>query len=287
MKTGSKHKGAKSFKQKLGKEELAFFNEVAKKPFSGQAVAFLNAYWEEVSTQAPFIFNVAWEKFKKVDMDYKGIDYIHLYDEGRNLDFDAGLKFFEEMVKYCDDEKNDFVEENYETSYPKMMTSIVRKKELKSKVDVNFDGRVSFLEYLLYQYQDFAKPDDFVTRSQELGKENPYIREARLALEKAHEAIKAYEKKKAALEAEAKKKGVKGLKAKNQLAQLDSSPLMESLRKALITAEAALRKVKKKYKDLDGSVQTPGGTEMKAANGALYWMTEDSKRAKKKYQKKK
>jgi hypothetical protein len=31
------------------------------------------------------------------------------------------------------------------------MTSIVRKKELRDKVDVNFDGRVSFIEYLLYQ----------------------------------------------------------------------------------------------------------------------------------------
>jgi hypothetical protein len=32
------------------------------------------------------------------------------------------------------------------------MTAIVRKKELREKVDVNFDGRIGFLEYLLYQY---------------------------------------------------------------------------------------------------------------------------------------
>lgn len=285
MASTSKHKSAKSFKQKLKKADLEYFNEVAKQPFSGQAVAFLNAYWEEVSSQAPFIFNVSWEIFKKVDMDFKGIDYIHLYDEGMNLDFDAGLKFFEEMVKYVEDEKNDFVDSEYEISYPTMMTSIVRKKELKEKVDVNFDGRVSFLEYLLYQYQKFAKPDDFVERSLKLGDENPYVREARLALEKVHKAIKAYEKKKKTLEEQSKKKGVKGLKAKNQLAQLDSSPLMEELNQALITAEAALRKVKKKYKD--NSSSTPGGTEMRAANGALYWMTEDNKKAKKKYQKKK
>jgi len=286
MKT-TKHKSTESFKQKLGKAELDYFNEVAKQPFSGQAVAFLNAYWDEVHTQAPFIFNVSWEIFKKVDMQFKGVDYIHLYDEGRSLDFDAGLKYFEEMVKYTDDEKNDHVSDDYKISYPKMMTSLVRKRELRDKVDVNFDGHVSFIEYLLYQYQDFAKPGDFIKRSQALGSENKYIRLARLALEKVHAAIKAYEKKKIALEEAAKQPGVKGLTAKNQLAQLGSSPLMETLNEALIKAEAALRKVKKKYKDAKKGGATPGGTEMNAANGALFWMDEDCKKGKKKYQKKK
>jgi len=32
-----------------------------------------------------------------------------------------------------------------------MMTALIRKQELREKVDVNFDGRISFLEYLLYQ----------------------------------------------------------------------------------------------------------------------------------------
>lgn len=36
-------------------------------------------------------------------------------------------------------------------SQPEMMTAITRKKELRDKVDVNFDGKVSFLEFLLYQ----------------------------------------------------------------------------------------------------------------------------------------
>jgi len=50
----------KSFTEKLDADALAFFNEVCKRPFSQQAVAFLNAYWPEVNTQAEFIFNVAW-----------------------------------------------------------------------------------------------------------------------------------------------------------------------------------------------------------------------------------
>ena len=45
-----------SFVEKLDADALAFFNEVANKPFSQQAVAFLNAYWPEVNTQAEFIF---------------------------------------------------------------------------------------------------------------------------------------------------------------------------------------------------------------------------------------
>jgi len=287
MKKASKHKNAKSFKQKLGTEELEFFNEVAELPFSGQAVAFLNAYWEEVNTQAKFIFNVSWEIIKKVDMEFRGIQYIHLYDEGKKLDFDAGLKFFEEMVKYTDDEKNDHVSDEYKISYPKMMTSIVRKKELTQKVDINFDGNVSFIEYLLYQYQEFAKPSDFIQRSQKLGKENKYIKEARLALEAVHKAIKAYEKKKKALEELAKKPGVKGLGAKNQIAQLENSPIKETLNKALITAEAALRLVKRKYKEHGKGGSTPGGTELSAANGALFWMDADCKKGQKKYGKKK
>jgi hypothetical protein len=46
-----------------------------------------------------------------------------------------------------------------------MLTAIVRKQELREKVDVNFDGRISFLEYLLYQYRQFCNPGDFCERS--------------------------------------------------------------------------------------------------------------------------
>lgn len=38
-------------------------------------------------------------------------------------------------------------------------------QELRDEVDVNFDGRISFLEYLLYQYKDVANPADFCHRS--------------------------------------------------------------------------------------------------------------------------
>jgi len=39
----------KSFTEKLDGESLKYFSDVCHKPFSQQAVAFLNAYWPEVS----------------------------------------------------------------------------------------------------------------------------------------------------------------------------------------------------------------------------------------------
>ena len=45
-----------SFTEKLDAESLKYFNEIAHKPFQQQAIAFLNAYWPEVNTQAEFIF---------------------------------------------------------------------------------------------------------------------------------------------------------------------------------------------------------------------------------------
>merc|ERR1712137_1457944 len=80
-----------SFVEKLSAEALAHFNDVTQKPFSQQAVAFLNAYWPEVHDQAEFIFTVAWEVMKYADMHAKGIQLIFQYEEGNDLDFDIGL----------------------------------------------------------------------------------------------------------------------------------------------------------------------------------------------------
>ena len=43
-----------AFTDKLSPEALAYFNEVCKRPFSQQAVAFMNAYWAEVGSQAEY-----------------------------------------------------------------------------------------------------------------------------------------------------------------------------------------------------------------------------------------
>jgi len=269
-----------SFTEKLDEESMKYFNEVAHRPFNQQAVAFLNAYWPEVHTQAEFIFSVAWEMMKYAEMTSKGISLLHLYDEGCDLDFDMGLYFYEQLCKFLDDSKNaQWVAPEYAMSQPVMMTAIKRKVELRENVDVNFDGRISFLEYLLYQYREVANPADFCHRSMG-GEEHPEVRAARLALEEVNRRIKAYEAERFRLTEESKLPGVRGLKAINELAQLDSSPLAEQLNKALITAEAAVRIAVRKYGG-GGGGGSGGPTE-----GALWWMSRDLEEKKKRYGKK-
>jgi len=206
----NKTKSGPSFTEKLDGEALKFFTEVANRPFSQQAVAFLNAYWTEAKDEAEFIYTVAWETVKYADMHNKGISLIYKYDEGHDVDFDIGLYFYEQLCKFCEDPKNSDWKNNYSRSIPQMMTAIKRKQELRDEVDVNFDGRISFLEYLLYQYKDVANPADFCTRS--MGHdEHPEIRKARLALEEVNKRIRAYEEEKARLTAESQGEGVKAL----------------------------------------------------------------------------
>mmetsp|Transcript_6188 Transcript_6188/g.17466 ORF Transcript_6188/g.17466 Transcript_6188/m.17466 type:complete len:280 (-) Transcript_6188:49-888(-) len=274
---------AKSFTEKLDAEALAFFNSVCEKKFSEQAVHFLNAYWPEIGSQAEFIFTVAWETIKYADMHFKGIQLVFKYEEGNELDLNIGLYFYEQLCKFLEQPKNkQWTEDQWKISQPEMLTAIRRKQELREKVDVNFDGKVSFLEYLLHQYQEFANPADFCVRAMNHGEEHPEIRKARLALEEVNKRIREYEAEKARLEAEAAGTGVKALRAKNMLAQLDSSPLAEELNKALITAEAAVRIATRKF----GGVKGGGGGDGAASgpnDGAVWWMNRDLEEKKKRY----
>jgi len=271
----SQGKSGASFIEKLDAESMKFFSEVAKRPFSQQAVAFLNAYWPEVHEEAEFIYSGSWEVLKYADMHTKGISLIYQYEEAADVDFDIGLYFYEQLCKLVEDpKKKQFAA--YKRSQPEMMTALKRKTELRDKVDVNFDGRISFLEYLLYQYQDVANPADFCTRS--MGHdEHPEIKKARLALEEVNKKIRAYEEEKARLTAESSGSGVKALGAKNMLAQIDAGPLKDQLNKALITAEAAVRIASKKF------AGTSGDADAGMSQGAIWWMNRDLEEKKKKY----
>ena len=236
----------------------------------------LNAFYDELKDEAECIYTVVWEIVKMVDMRHRGIQYIHLYEEGDDFDFDMALYLFESVIKFFNDDKNKKWADSNPRSIPKDVTAIVRKKEIREKVDVNFDGRVSFLEYLLYQYD--LSPKDLMERSKGSG-EPEEVRLARLALEEVNKRIRAYEAEKARLEAESELPGVKGLRAKNELAQLNSGPLAEELRRALITAEAKVRIAQRKYGA--GGV---GGTEGAAPTaGTMWWMNRDLEAKKAKY----
>jgi len=275
---------AKSFTEKLNPEALAYFNSVCQKSFSEQAVHFLNAYWPEIHTQAEFIFTVAWETIKYADMHSKGISLIFKYDEGNELELNFGLYFYEKLCKFLEDPKNaEWASDKFKISQPVMLTAIRRKQELREKVDVNFDGKITFLEYLLDQYQAFANPADFVVRAMAGGDEHPEIRKARLLLEEVNKRIREYEAEKARLTELASGSGVKALTAKNQLAQLDAGPLAEELNKALITAEAAVRIATKKFGGGGSYSNADGQGHSCPTDGAVWWMNRDLDEKKKKY----
>jgi len=269
-----------SFTEKLDAESLAAFSVACKKRFSEQAQFFLNAFWNEFGDQAEVIYSGHWEVIKKADMRAKGTMWIHQYEEGDDLDFDIGLYFFEQLVKYFDEDKDgQKFKGEFPKSVPQMMTSIFRKKELRDKVDVNFDGRVSFLEYLLYQFQ--ASPKTLMERQQK-GNIPPEVLAAMRALEEVNKQVRAYETEKKRLEDDSASNGgagIKALKAKNELAQLQSSPLWEKLNKALITAEAAVRIASKKY----GVGGTDAGSGGGNTFGSIWWMERELKAKKEKY----
>lgn len=279
-----------SFTEKLDAEGLAFFNDLARKPFQDQAVAFLNAYWREVHDQAEFIFTVAWEMLKRADMNSKGISLLHQYEEGGDVDFDIGLYFYEQLCKFLDEPKNSYWSgPEFAKSQPEMLTALKRKQELREKVDVNFDGRISMIEYLLYQYQAVSNPADFVMRSRATAEEHPEVRKAREALAEVNKRVREYEAEKSRLEELAKGTGVKALGAVNMLAQLHNSPLADELNKVLITAEAAIRIATKRFGGSNVPSDTGSGRKSVAANfssGSVWWMNRDLEEKQRLYGKK-
>lgn len=269
-----KHQKGESFVEKLDEKSLEYFNEVCTRTYSEQCQFFLNAFWEEFGDQAEIIYSRIWETFKSVEMANQGISYRHLYMEGFDLDFDMGLRAFEVLDNYFKSPEGATDKKQYPAAVPEFMTAIVRKKELRNKVDVNFDGRVGMLEFLLYLFK--ASPKVLMERSQRSVESNPELDAARAALAEVNRRIRAYEAEKARLEKiRDTKTGVKRLGAINMLAQIESGPLMEQLRAALITAEAKVRIVAKKYKI---SLKNAGGDGEDGAggqpctNGTIWWM---------------
>lgn len=262
-----------AFVQSLDAESLKVFTKVTERTFAEQGQFLLNAFWSELEGESEFIYNVSYEQIKKVDMDNKGISYIHLYQEGSSLDFDMTLRLFEVVRYYFEDKKNAAMAQKHAMSRPADMTAISRKREIKEKVDVDHDGRISFLEYLLYVYN--LSPKDLLDRSKGSG-EAPEVTAAKSALAEVQKKINEYEALKLKLTLESEQPGVKGLKAKNELAQLNSSPLAEELRRLLITAEAAVRKAIRLYGGAAGTGAAP-------TQGTMFWLQADLDAKKKKY----
>jgi len=116
-----------AFTEKLDAEGLKYFNHICAEPFSQQAVAFLNAYWAEIGSEADFIFGFAWETIKYADMHAKGISYVHLYEEGNELELNIALYFYEKLCQRLEEGKEWAPFKSFQKSQPEMMTAIKRK----------------------------------------------------------------------------------------------------------------------------------------------------------------
>eukprot|EP00924_Labyrinthula_sp_SR-Ha-C_P015109 maker-scaffold_9-snap-gene-8.59-mRNA-1 protein AED:0.26 eAED:0.27 QI:0/0/0/1/0/0/2/0/407 len=235
---------------KYSQEVIEFFSEMNQKSITEQAIAYLNAYWDEVGDQAEFIFSVAIRIFREADMHRQGISLYYKYDEGSSVDYPTYLYFYEKLVQFVDKNPQWRSDQYQKSAVYEVKTAIKHKNELKEKVDVNFDGQVSFLEFLIYQYNVYSNPAGFMQRAQVTGEEHPTVRAARLALEQ------------------------------HQLTMLDVSPLSEELNKALITAEAAVRLAVRRF---GGStvLGIGGGGANATPRGALWWMQRDLQEKKK------
>lgn len=278
----STQSGATPFLQRLDAESLAVFAEMGEKPFSEQAVFVLNAFFDEIGDQAECIYKVAWEIIKQADMMTRNVQYLHLYKEGNDLDFDMTLYFFEQLVKFFD-RNPEWKERGFERSIPKEMTAIQRKQEIRQTVDVNFDNRISFMEYLLYQYN--LSPKEFITRhttSTTTEVVNEDLVKARQALSEVNAKIQEYEALKADLERRSEGTGVKALTAKNELAQLHASPLAETLRRLLIIAESAVRIAIRTGGGSTTTTTTTTTTQPRNA-GEMWWLDREVKSKTEKY----
>jgi len=204
-----------------------------------QAVYFLNAFWPEVNAQADAIFS-----------QYHGfIDVAKMERtaEGKDVKVED-LKDVNEVFA------RKFLERDGKT-----MTALAFRSAFR-EIDVNNDNRMSFIEFLLYDYKQTV--DELLKREQATTPEFEAAKEAYAAV---MAAIAVLEKQKADLQAESEGTGVKANAAKAQLAQLLAADNLE-INRLVTNAEEGLKKAKK----------TVG-----AAPGGVWWYNRQLEEAKK------
>jgi len=138
---------------------------------------------------------------------------------------------------------------------------VVELRESLRAIDLDFNKRMALIEYLLFRYKQTIT--ELLSRPQGTNEE---LAKAQQALDQVSAEIEKIENKKRDLENKSKGSGVKATQAKNELAQLFNSDPTD-LNRALLTAEAAVRKAQKL-----------GGT---AAQGAIWWVNRELEEVKK------
>merc|ERR1719150_3190701 len=186
------------------------FAEVGRdRNYQAQAVFFLNAMWAEYQKEAETFWNYV-QLAGELDKA-KG-------PEGNAMDEFEAHRFLEKQGQ--------------------ALTVVAMRQELK-KIDIDTDNKMSLLEYCVYHFKTDVKV--LMSRPQGINEE---VEKAEAALNEVLEEIAKIEKKKAKLTKKAAKGGVKGKAAQNELEQIQASDPMP-LRKALVSAQAAVRKAQK------------------------------------------
>jgi len=227
----------------LKEKDQKAFNELTTRKYADQAIFFLNAFWPELSEKAEEVWNF-WLKIVDVDK----LQYGALPEGKKDEEWKEGSSL------------DEFWSHKYLESFDKVLTALKFREEFK-KIDINFDKRMALVEFLLFEYKQTV--DVLMKRPQGTNEE---LVKAQAALADVQAEIKKIEKKKSALEAQAAAGGVKGSSAKNELEQLLAADPTD-LNRALVTAEAAVRRAQK----LKGE----------QPQGAIWWIDRELKEVKK------
>jgi stage V sporulation protein SpoVS len=204
-----------------------------------QAIYFLNAFWTETNDKAETIYS-----------QYNG--FIEVAKMERTAE---GKEAKESDIK----DVNEVFARKFLERDGKTLTAIAFRGAFR-EIDVNNDGRMSFIEFLLYDNKQTV--EELLKREQATTPEFEAAKEAYAAV---MAAIAGLEKQKADLQAEAEGTGVKANAAKAQLAQLLAADNLE-LNRLVTNAEEGLKKAKK----------TVG-----AAPGGVWWFNRQLEEAKK------
>ena len=213
------------------------FARANKAKYESQARLYLNAFWVEEQSSAEQIWQWC-QGFIAADLHLKGLRPPSPDSEGTEIE-EHGFHYF--------------LEKNIEP-----LTVLEARKNLRT-ADVSKDGKVSFLEFLFWKQGKFGqaefdkrRPSDPLSQSVE--KMTPALRKAKAALAAVNVEIAKIESEKYRLTELSEAGGVKGIRAKSELAALLAADPTE-LNRALLTAEAAVRKAGGNAKDLP-----PGST---------------------------
>jgi len=216
------------------------FEKYLSKPYKHQSQAYLNAYFNEVQHEAEQIWQ--WTLlFNELDVEKKA--------EGCSLDEFQAHQFVDKLGKTM---------------------TVVEFREHFKKLDLNFDKRLSIIEYLCFHYG--TSPAQFVGKNPPLDpptNTNEALMKAQQALNAVQAEINKIDTRKSELKALADGGGVKGMKAKNELEQIQNADNTE-LNKAFLSAEAAVRKASQ-----------GGGSAEPVPPGTLWWMMRELEEMKK------